>query len=335
MSGTYRFDRPFVCQLSTARLLGADALVAAPNGALLLETSLGRRDQLERSLLAEPELLARTIRDPTAPGVARADDDRLANVCSFVDGCLGGYSHWILKGLPRLEGVAKWERQTGRRATILLSGNPPSWVLESLEYFGYGKQVAMWQGNRATVDGLIVPSIRSPEQPRSAYVHRFTYDLGYKIPAPSACRWLRSVARDVQAVTDEQLSTSRRRRIYISRSDADRRRVTNETKLVESLSELGFESYSLTDLSFAEQVRLFFEAEAVVAPHGAGLANLVFADDCSVLELFGEKIKPTYRMLSAALDLDYEFLRCDPMRSDLRADPTSVRRCVEHQLGEH
>ncbi|EMA29182.1 capsular polysaccharide biosynthesis protein-like protein [Halobiforma lacisalsi AJ5] len=104
---------------------------------------------------------------------------------------------------------------------------------------------------------------------------------------------------------------------------------------MESLSELGFESYSLTDLSFAEQVRLFFEAEAVVAPHGAGLANLVFADDCSVLELFGEKIKPTYRMLSAALDLDYEFLRCDPMRSDLRADPTSVRRCVEHQLGEH
>jgi len=38
-------------------------------------------------------------------------------------------------------------------------------------------------------------------------------------------------------------------------------------------------------MSFSDQVRLFSQAEIVVAPHGAGLTNILFAENLIVIEL--------------------------------------------------
>jgi hypothetical protein len=56
---------------------------------------------------------------------------------------------------------------------------------------------------------------------------------------------------------------------------------------MEKLESYGFDSYVLEDLSFYEQVDLFSSAEIVVGPHGAGFTNTIFADDLTLLELFG------------------------------------------------
>lgn len=66
-------------------------------------------------------------------------------------------------------------------------------------------------------------------------------------------------------------------RLYISRGDAGFRRLRNERQVVELLSRQGFRAVTLAGLSFAEQARLFHDAALIVAPHGAGLANLVLA----------------------------------------------------------
>lgn len=67
------------------------------------------------------------------------------------------------------------------------------------------------------------------------------------------------------------------KRIYIDRRTAVRRRCTNESKLIERLEGLGFRPVALERLSFTEQAALFSAAEMVVAPHGAGLAHVMFA----------------------------------------------------------
>ncbi|GAB7018245.1 glycosyltransferase family 61 protein [Halostagnicola bangensis] len=340
MAGSFSLEQPFVCRLPRARLIGRDALSVRPDGSLLLETSLGRRDTLEQSLLANPSLLRRALWDQSSLGTPSEGERRLQTVCSLVDGCLGGYSHWVLTALPRLEGLRRWEEQTGERATILVPDNASSWVLESLAFFGYGpERVETWTGEPTTVEGLLVPSVRSLEQPRSIYAHRFTYDLSYKLTSPAACRWLRSVARETtssqRSDTGSEIEprpAGRGRRVYISRSDADRRRVRNRDELLDSLADRGFERYTLSSLSFAEQVRLFLEADIVVAPHGAGLANSVFANDCAVVELFGSKIKPTYWMLAAALGLEYEYYLCESVGDDLRVDVAAVTDSAEPLL---
>ncbi len=77
------------------------------------------------------------------------------------------------------------------------------------------------------------------------------------------------------------------RRIYISRSDATRRRVVNEDEVRGVLEKRGFEAVTLTGMAVADQMRLFREASVVAGPHGAGFANVAFAEPgASVVEFF-------------------------------------------------
>jgi capsular polysaccharide biosynthesis protein len=66
------------------------------------------------------------------------------------------------------------------------------------------------------------------------------------------------------------------KKIYITRNDALTRRVVNEQEVIEELTKIGFEIFSLEGLSIVDQAKLFSMAKIVVAPHGAGLTNLDF-----------------------------------------------------------
>jgi capsular polysaccharide biosynthesis protein len=108
---------------------------------------------------------------------------------------------------------------------------------------------------------------------------------------------------------DERLLPKRPRvkgqRIFISRRPeaAPRGRcVLNETELRPILRRAGFHRYFLEELTFDEQVELFYDAEAVVAPHGAGLANIMFSESIDVLELFPSPlVYPHYYVLATGM----------------------------------
>jgi len=126
---------------------------------------------------------------------------------------------------------------------------------------------------------------------------------------------------------------ARRTRIYVSRGDAIIRKVRNEATLKRLLARYGFESYEMGRLPFARQVELFASAEAVVAPHGAGLASLMFcAPGTQVLEIFSaDYIIDWYAILSRTMGLDYHFLiagRGDVWRKHFSIDPAALERAV-------
>jgi hypothetical protein len=121
-------------------------------------------------------------------------------------------------------------------------------------------------------------------------------------------------------------------RILISRAGAANRRILNEADLLQALSPLGFERYRLEALPIEEQIALFQDAECVVAPHGAGLANLVFAPETAVVELFGSRfVVPHYYLLSKALGHRYAYIQgySDNRDSDMRSEVDHVRDTVE------
>lgn len=65
--------------------------------------------------------------------------------------------------------------------------------------------------------------------------------------------------------------------LYASRREEANRRLLNEAELEAMLAEMGFRIIVPGEMRVPEQIDAFARARVVVAPHGAALANLVFA----------------------------------------------------------
>ena len=121
-------------------------------------------------------------------------------------------------------------------------------------------------------------------------------------------------------------------RIYITRgSSRVGRRVANEAEVQRLLERFGFRSHALEELPLAAQIELFFDAEAVVGVHGAGLTNLLFADRAAVVELHPcRTVFPHYYFLCRAMGHRYRFLCSDEAtrHSDLSVDTGALEACL-------
>ena len=82
------------------------------------------------------------------------------------------------------------------------------------------------------------------------------------------------------------LNLKSRKRIYISRKIAVKRHLSNELQFIPLLKKHKFRNVYLEHLSVLEQVQLFRSASHIIAPHGAGLTNVLFApSDVKILEI--------------------------------------------------
>jgi capsular polysaccharide biosynthesis protein len=69
-----------------------------------------------------------------------------------------------------------------------------------------------------------------------------------------------------------------KKKIFIDRSDTNNQhnQIINNNYLISFLKKKGFESYKLSELSFSQQIYLFYNAKIIIGPHGAGFANICF-----------------------------------------------------------
>jgi capsular polysaccharide biosynthesis protein len=118
----------------------------------------------------------------------------------------------------------------------------------------------------------------------------------------------------------------------------DKRRVSNREELIEAISTQGFETYSPESLSFPEQVALFDNAEVLIGPTGSSFANMIFATEADVVELFSPNRSGSfytfYAELSQAIGHNYvpmfgdefdEESSDDPHNQDFSVSPDRVR----------
>jgi hypothetical protein len=108
------------------------------------------------------------------------------------------------------------------------------------------------------------------------------------------------------------------RRIYVSRLDAQRRRLINEQEVITYLEGHGFEIHQCSTLSVEEQQRLFASAGVIIAPHGAALTNIVWSNPGTrLVEFLSVKhLNPCFRDLARANQMPYSAIVCE------LADPT-------------
>jgi capsular polysaccharide biosynthesis protein len=129
------------------------------------------------------------------------------------------------------------------------------------------------------------------------------------------------------------------KRILVSRLKASYRRMVNEEDLLKRLKPYGFELVYLEDLSLKDQIGLFSQIEMVVAPHGSGLTNLVFASEgTKVIEIFPpyQDCSVCYATMCQTLQLEYTPIRISQEyirnRSDFLVDTSLIEGLVWSSL---
>jgi hypothetical protein len=123
----------------------------------------------------------------------------------------------------------------------------------------------------------------------------FTASAGF---LPAECLdWLREQVYALFGLDPEEPF----RKLYVTRRNAKVRRFLNEEEVAGYLQERGFEVVALETLPLRKQVRRFAEAEVIVAQHGAGLVNLLFAQAPRVLEVCSDADRQIFfRLISKA-----------------------------------
>lgn len=235
-----------------------------------------------------------------------AIDDSTAILCPLIPR-YKNYYHWTVETLPKLRLLNTFRRETGREPTLLLPAGPPSWMIESFSLLG-GDNFPV----RYATDSVY--------RTESAVVHSFVDTI-----SPEEYQWFECQTAHLH--DDSEIDHPRR--VYVSRAGARERRVYNKTAVLDVLGAYGFESYRLEEISVAEQVQLFANAEVVVGPHGAGLSNLVYSEDVTVVELFGDNVKQNFSRIAEAAGFDYHRLQCRQDGPDINVDISRLREVLE------
>ena len=300
--GEYHTPKPFVAEVRDVTLLGPYPIPFKRANALV-EPVVS-----ERTLLLN---LFYSLVDPRREHRSMMSRD-FDCACLLFNSQSRGVFHWMVEDALRAEGVFRYEEETGRRPTLIIPPNPKSWQIETLELLGFeSEDWVEWDTFSGKVDRLVVPSVRR------------TYDDG--VVAPAQTEWFSE--KMVAGAEDNVEGSETFSRVYISRDDAGRRRVTNEEDLIDELGDLGFERYYLERMSTAEIVNLLNNAETIVAPHGAGLTNIMFADNANVIELLpNDSYSWAYYVLSEQHGFDYCYVMGDDdeEETDFRVDPAEV-----------
>jgi capsular polysaccharide biosynthesis protein len=280
---TLTLEKPFVLEVANAELVGPMAIGFDEDGRIISETTNGAPPN--SALLTKIPIQSLILKKLPNFGTPQVDA-----AYSLVNPWSQGYFHWIVDCLARLEGVEYYQQQTGRKPLLIIESNPPKWKIESLRLLGYEPDDCIpWNGSRLKVKRLVVPSFRRERAIISA----------------SACRWLcQRMLSNLPDGSSEKLSFSLR--IYISRTKKTGRNVINEEQVLKALTPFGFVAYTLENMSFPAQVRLFSQAEIVVAPHGAGLTNTIFApQNLIIIELFGSYSNVGFFVIAKGLGFHY------------------------------
>lgn len=95
--------------------------------------------------------------------------------------------------------------------------------------------------------------------------------------------------------------------VYISRLDSHRRKMRNEEDVITTLEKLGVQPVSMTGKTLDEQISIISNARLIVAPHGAGLTNILYAaPGAHLYELFSAAYTVNcYQALAQAVGIGY------------------------------
>lgn len=301
-----RFDvaRRYTLDIDGGMIVGDYAAHITPGGTLDYETStyFGVTGWKEHPVYLRGRL----------PAAEHVDG---AVVSLATRGSFANYYHFLLDVLPRW-GVLE-ESMPGVRPDVAFVNTATRYQRELLALAGLDHVPTFnpTKDTAITADRLLAPCIPNPELMAPTWTTGWLKD---RLPAKE--------------------TSGRPKRLYITRGQAkNTRRLVNEEEILRVLEPLGFARFDPATVSVQDQIDHFTAAEAIVAPHGAALANLAFCSPgVRVLELFAPKyVNPCYWTIADNIpDVRYRYLVCGEDRRGPGAPMNGVLTDITVDVGQ-
>ena len=219
------------------------------------------------------------------------------------------YYHFHVEVIGKLF-IAKYFTDIEQYDQIIIPGQPKKFMFEMLEKLNILNKIRVEPSQSILYENVTIPSLSAN---MDGYI---PYDLV-------------EFLRDSFGKKQDPI-----RKIYVSRKDAFHRRVINEQEIINIVKMAGFELVTLEGLSFFEQVMLFSSAKIVIAPHGAGLTNLIYcSSETIVYEMFSTNyINKAYTELCSEIGIEYyysAFPGNDDLNNDYHVDVRALKEFIE------
>jgi hypothetical protein len=210
------------------------------------------------------------------------------------------YYHWLADLLPRLLLIQKCTLADRDQYSIILHQPSRQYETDTLQLLGIRKEHLIRLEAFDTIavgDVVIADYLHSPD--------------GQKFP-----HWKKSLLDEFKYKYIDLHHKKANRRIYLLRGKHKSRRLLGEEKLVNMLSESGFEILDPQHLTLLEQMKTLSEAAVVVGLHGAALTNIIFCQPGTrVIELRSSHLPPEhYSEIAKTYDLQFESICLPPRR---------------------
>ena len=182
------------------------------------------------------------------------------------------YAHWLFDFLPKLGFLA--QRPSYENWPILVDDGLYDQQKEAVRLLvGPDREIVSLKAHRAYRLGQVVTMSDFSSMRQQSY-RPFASPSGNEAAiAPPAVEFLRH-----RVGAQYESGIHARRRLYVSRKHQTKfRRLENEQDVETLCIRHGFEVVYPEQLRFAEQVRLFSQAQVIVGPGGSNMANTVFA----------------------------------------------------------
>ena len=207
------------------------------------------------------------------------------------------YCHWLLEDLPKIFAYSFIDKEI----KIITNKTHHTWQTESLELMGFSNKNVYHHDNHGTrVRNFYVTNMRSASSRNSER-------------DPIGRAWV--AKKIINGISDIQLTT-KKKRIFISRQDSGSRFITNMHEIEKVLCKHNIEIFYAGKTNFIDDVKVFLDAELIIAPHGAGMANMIFAKDCHIIEISCDTHWKKDFFYLTALELNFTFDSVQAIRDE-------------------
>lgn len=217
------------------------------------------------------------------------------------------HSHWLTAHLPKLI----WLRNHNLLDKVILPPNRSEAMDESLNMLGLKP------------DDFLIYNENQPifvKQLTVMQTDRFRPELLRLVPA----------AYGVDEVGAPY------KRIFISRAKASRRKLINEEDIWSLLEPYGFQRVFMEELTFREQVKLMQETSVLIAPHGAGMTNMMFCPSgAQIVEIADLSFpNPNFYAVASAMKHQYWIINAQsvgdehPLEKDMSVNPVTIKEIL-------
>ncbi len=90
------------------------------------------------------------------------------------------------------------------------------------------------------------------------------------------------------------INKSEAKKIYVTREDSSYRKIINEADIVKILRTKGYKVINPQLYSIDEQIKIFYNSDKIVAPHGSNLSNIIFCKPGTKIYEIGPKFERDY-----------------------------------------